>query len=86
MSPSKVDTPRGSPPPSASAAPVQAHEIIQVLESKPNGISLGELLRLFSHRVESEKNPNLMKRQEWIALVRQNAVYGADKLLRPKPR
>lgn len=57
-----------------------------MLESRPDGITLGELLRMFSHRVESQKHPNLMKRQEWITLVRQNAIYGPDKVLRPKPK
>ena len=57
-------------------------EIIQAINAQ-NGISLTRLLEMFKHRVDT---PGNLTKKEWIALVRQNGVYGADKLLRPKPK
>ena len=45
------------------------------------GISLGNLLRKFKDRIDK---PGHISRSEWIQMVKQTAVYGPDKLLRPK--
>ncbi|KAJ9129823.1 Transcription initiation factor iif subunit [Pleurostoma richardsiae] len=82
-----TSTPRpGSPNASGSAGgsggPVQPSEIVAALAANPQGISVGQLLKLFNGRVGD--NPNQMSRRDWIKLVKENAKWGADKLLRPK--
>jgi transcription initiation factor TFIIF subunit alpha len=77
-------TPRGSPPPpSGLVARIEASEITQAIaERGDGGISLGDLLRVFVHRLNQ---PGSTTKSEWLTLVKQNAVYGPDKLLRPRP-
>ena len=77
-------TPRGLSPQLVGQASdkIQVSEIIQAINAQ-NGISLTRLLEMFKHRVDT---PGNLTKKEWIALVRQNGVYGQDKLLRPKPK
>lgn len=77
-------TPRGSPPPpSGPVARIEASEITQAIaERGDGGISLGDLLRVFVHRLNQ---PGSTTKAEWLTLVKQNAIYGPDKLLRPRP-
>ncbi|KAK3391078.1 hypothetical protein B0H63DRAFT_520272 [Podospora didyma] len=73
-------TPRGSPPPGQSGKRIEASEIVQALAAHAHeGISLGNLLRKFVSRIDKPTT-----KVEWIALVKQNAEFGPDKLLRPK--
>jgi len=80
--PLRGDAARSPPPPSAPIARIEASEIIQVIAERGNGISLSDLLRKFVHRLD---RPGGMAKSEWLTLVKQNAVYGPDKLLRPRP-
>lgn len=83
LAPGRGDTatPRGSPPP--PVARIEASEITQALaERGDSGISLGDLLRVFVHRLNQ---PGSTTKAEWLTLVKQNAIYGPDKLLRPRP-
>ncbi|KAH8889641.1 Rap30/74 interaction domain-containing protein [Thozetella sp. PMI_491] len=61
---------------------IQAAEIVQAINAQ-NGISLTKLFEMFKHRIDT---PGNLSKKEWVALVRQNGVYGPDKLLRPKPK
>ena len=40
-------------------------------------------MKAFMSRVGD--NPGQMPRKDWIKLVKENAIYGGDKLLRRKP-
>ncbi len=88
LSPTKTgtSTPRGSPPPPAQAparpvAPIEVSEIVQVISEHKDGISLANMLRKFADRVNK---PGGTTRADFFLMVRTNAEYGADKLLRPK--
>jgi len=56
---------------------VQAHEVLAALPA--SGITLKDLLKGFSGRVQSEQD-----KKHFINLVKENSKYGPDKLLRPK--
>ncbi|KAK4166027.1 putative transcription initiation factor IIF subunit alpha [Cladorrhinum sp. PSN259] len=79
----------GSPPPSGAVATgenapgkITTAEIIATLARHPNGITLGNLMRAFSGRVS--ESPGSTSKKEWLYLVKANADFGPDKLLRPK--
>jgi transcription initiation factor TFIIF subunit alpha len=79
----------GSPgsPASRAASPsaggsMDAQEIIAALRKIPEGITVGGLLKQFGSRIGD--GPNQMKRKDWIKLVKENSVFGEDKLLRAK--
>ena len=63
---------------------VEAWEITQALAANPQGISVGQLMRQFQTRVG--EGDGQMSRRDWIKLVKDNAKWGADKLLRPKDK
>ncbi|KAI0176455.1 Rap30/74 interaction domain-containing protein [Hypoxylon sp. FL1284] len=74
--------------PSAPQSPSQEYinaptvqEIIDALPPLPDGITIGSLLRRFQDRVE---RPGYMPRKEWLRMVRENANFSADKMLRRK--
>lgn len=71
-----------SPRAGSPAGLVEASEIVSALLASPEGISVGALLRQFGNRVGD--GPGQMVRKDWIKLVKDNAVFGEDKLLRPK--
>jgi transcription initiation factor TFIIF subunit alpha len=76
-------TPGGSPPPGQAPDRIQPWEIAEALAPyAKEGISLGALLRKFQRRMNG---PGNITKTEWIQMVKANAVYGPDKLLRPKP-
>ncbi|KAK4126286.1 Rap30/74 interaction domain-containing protein [Parathielavia appendiculata] len=94
-------TPGGSPPPgdrivpvanqapkvgaAASGGPdrIQPREIAEALAPyAKEGISLSNLMKMFQKRIGK---PGNITKSEWIQMVKAHAVYGADKLLRPKP-
>ncbi|CAK7563317.1 MAG: transcription factor IIF subunit tfg1 [Sporothrix epigloea] len=70
--------------PSASGINVNmdAQEIIAALRKFTEGITVGGLLKFFGNRIGD--GPNQMKRKDWIKLVKENSVFGEDKLLRVK--
>ncbi|KAL2261854.1 hypothetical protein VTK26DRAFT_3146 [Humicola hyalothermophila] len=73
-------TPSGSPPPTDR---IQPWEIVEALAPHAQeGISLGNLIRKFHNRINK---PGNITKEEWVAMVKSHAVYGPDKLLRPKP-
>jgi hypothetical protein len=61
---------------------VEAHEIIELLRQHPEGLSIGQILKSFAHRVGDSSGQ--MPKNAWITLVRQNSAFGKDKLLRAK--
>ncbi len=63
---------------------VDINEIINKLRAVPEGIGVGALLRQFGTRIGD--NPGQTSRTDWIKLVKQVAVFGAngDKRLRLK--
>lgn len=65
---------------SPGAGPIQPQEIIAALPAA--GIKIGDLMKIFQKRVGEAKGQTLKK--EFIRLVKENAAFGADKLLRPK--
>ncbi|KKA28292.1 hypothetical protein TD95_003016, partial [Thielaviopsis punctulata] len=71
----------GSPNPSGPR-PILAHEIVEALPSPPDGISVLNLFKFFDDRVGDR--PGYTTKSEWLKLVRENSVYGQDKLLRRK--
>ncbi|KAK4236371.1 hypothetical protein C8A03DRAFT_16981 [Achaetomium macrosporum] len=76
-------TPSGSPPPGQAPDRIQPWEIAEALAPyAKEGISLGALLRKFQKRMNG---PGNITKTEWIQMVKANAIYGPDKLLRPKP-
>ncbi len=83
VSPTKggPSTPRAVSPP-ASAGPVEGWEIVQILNTIPQGVTVTNLLKRFQTRVGDE--PGQMPRKEWIKIVKDNASFGPDKLLRAK--
>jgi len=74
-------TPSGSPPPPAPVKRVEASEIVEAVNAHPEGITLGALMRKFITRID---RPGSTTKSEWIQMVRQNANFGNDRLLRPK--
>lgn len=83
LGPGASASPR-SPPRAASpnGGKVDAAEIVNMLVSMPEGISVSGLLRMFGNRVG--EGPNQMSRKDWIKLVKDNAIFCEDKLLRPR--
>lgn len=65
---------------SQSPQPVQPHEVVAKLPA--NGISIAKLFKLFPGRA-GDGCPTSKK--EFIRMVKENAAYGPDKLLRPLP-
>lgn len=75
-------TPSGSPPPGQGSDRIQAREIAEALAPYgKEGITLANLMKLFHQRIGK---PGNITKSEWIQMVKAHAVYGADKLLRPK--
>jgi transcription initiation factor TFIIF subunit alpha len=70
----------GSLAQSPGAGPIQPHEIVAALPAA--GIKIGDLMKIFQRRVGDTKGQTAKK--EFIKLVKENAAFGADKLLRPK--
>ncbi|KAI1441081.1 Rap30/74 interaction domain-containing protein [Annulohypoxylon stygium] len=60
---------------------ITAQEIIAALPAPPKGVSIGEFIRKFQHRIDK---PGCMDKKDWIRLVRAHADFGTDKLLRRK--
>jgi transcription initiation factor TFIIF subunit alpha len=60
--------------------PIQAHEIAAALPA--TGISIAVLLRQFRGRVGDA--PDQTTKSDLLKLVKENSLYGSDKLLRPK--
>jgi len=78
-----VATPSGSPPPGQAPDIITAKEIADALAPyAKEGISLSNLLKKFSGRVNKPGNINT---SQWVQMVKAHGVYGSDKLLRPKP-
>lgn len=64
--------------PAANPKPVTAEEIIAALP--PAGISIGDILKVFTGRISDKKD-----RERFIRMVKENSSYSPeDKLLRPK--
>jgi hypothetical protein len=62
----------------ANLRPVTAEEIIAALP--PEGISIGNILKVFSGRISEKKD-----KDRFISIVKANSSYSPeDKLLRPK--
>lgn len=72
--------PAGSQSP--GAGPIQAHEIVAALPA--DGISIGDLMKIFKARVGDGEGKTSKK--DFIRFVKENSVYGDNKLLRPKPQ
>ncbi|KAI1414789.1 Rap30/74 interaction domain-containing protein [Hypoxylon sp. FL1857] len=63
--------------------PITHQEIIDALPPRPEGITIGALLRRFQHRLDK---PGYMSRKDWLKLVKENADFSTvDRLLRRKP-
>ncbi|TQS34198.1 hypothetical protein Golomagni_05427 [Golovinomyces magnicellulatus] len=76
-SPALVTSPVGT----QRSGPITTSEIVSALPT--TGISIGNLMKSFGGRVGDD--PAIQtKKAEFIRLVRENAKYGPDKLLRPK--
>ncbi|RKF63090.1 Transcription initiation factor IIF subunit alpha [Golovinomyces cichoracearum] len=76
-SPVLVTSPHGT----QRSGPITTSEIVSALPT--TGISIGNLMKSFGGRVGDD--PAIQtKKAEFIRLVRENAKYGPDKLLRPK--
>ncbi|KUJ14160.1 uncharacterized protein LY89DRAFT_720527 [Mollisia scopiformis] len=65
---------------SPGSGPIQPHEIVAALPAA--GIKIGELMKIFQRRVGDTKGQT--DKKEFIRLVKENAAFGPDKLLRPK--
>ncbi|KAL2267550.1 hypothetical protein VTJ83DRAFT_4827 [Remersonia thermophila] len=76
-------TPSGSPPPTGQAPDkIQPKEIADAIATHAkDGIALPALFQMFQKRINK---PGHMTKTEWIQWVKNYAVYGPDKLLRPK--
>ncbi|ERS98903.1 transcription initiation factor TFIIF subunit alpha [Sporothrix schenckii 1099-18] len=75
-------TSRAGSPGAGGSGSMDAQEIIAALRKIPEGITVGGLLKQFGSRIGD--GPNQMKRKDWIKLVKENSVFGEDKLLRAK--
>ncbi|KAL1840583.1 hypothetical protein VTJ49DRAFT_315 [Mycothermus thermophilus] len=75
--------PSGSPPPTGQAPDkIQPKEIADAIATHAkDGIALSALFQMFQKRINK---PGHMTKTEWIQWVKNYAVYGPDKLLRPK--
>lgn len=63
------------------AGPIQPHEIAAALPK--SGVTIAELIKVFGGRVGDK--PGLQTdRKVFLQMVKENSVFGADKLLRPK--
>ncbi len=81
----RVSSTKGGPSTPNAGQPtglVEGWEIERILLTVPQGISITNLVKYFMDRVGEE--PGQMPRKEWIKVVRENASFGQDKLLRPK--
>ncbi|TAQ84441.1 hypothetical protein B7494_g7237 [Chlorociboria aeruginascens] len=78
---SQEPIPTGPQAQSPSTGPIQPHEIVAALP--PTGITIHELMRMFTARVGNIPGQQTPK-QEFILLVKENSSYGTDKLLRKK--
>lgn len=65
---------------SPGSGPIQPHEIVAALPA--TGIKIGDLMKIFQRRVGEGKD--MTEKKEFIKLVKENAAFGQDKLLRPK--
>ncbi|KAF8851516.1 hypothetical protein BDZ45DRAFT_730868 [Acephala macrosclerotiorum] len=65
---------------SPGSGPIQPHEIVAALPA--TGIKIGDLMKIFQRRVGEGKD--MTEKKEFIKLVKANAAFGPDKLLRPK--
>jgi transcription initiation factor TFIIF subunit alpha len=66
---------------SPGAGPIQPHEIAIALPK--TGVTIAELIKVFGGRVGDIKGQQTDKK-EFMKMVKENSVYGPDKLLRPK--
>jgi transcription initiation factor TFIIF subunit alpha len=77
--------PKPAPAPSSSSPGpdrIQPREIAEALAPyAKEGISLSNLMKMFQKRIGK---PGNITKSEWIQMVKAHAVYGPDKLLRPK--
>ncbi|CAK7270859.1 transcription factor IIF subunit tfg1 [Sporothrix epigloea] len=73
---------RAGSPGAGGSGNMDAQEIIAALRKFTEGITVGGLLKFFGNRIGD--GPNQMKRKDWIKLVKENSVFGEDKLLRVK--
>ncbi|CAK7204796.1 transcription factor IIF subunit tfg1 [Sporothrix eucalyptigena] len=73
---------RAASPSAGGSSTMDAQEIVNALRKIPEGITVGGLLKQFGSRIGD--GPNQMKRKDWIKLVKENSVFGEDKLLRAK--
>lgn len=65
---------------SPGVGPIQPHEIVAALPKE--GITISDLMKVFTTRVGSL--PGQTDKKEFIRLVKENSLYGADKRLRQK--
>ncbi|KXJ95262.1 hypothetical protein Micbo1qcDRAFT_192324 [Microdochium bolleyi] len=84
-----VSTPRaGSPAAGAAKSWTNAptlEEISAALPARPQGLSIGELMKVFAGRIsKTEGQDGLMPRKEWLRLVKLSCDFGEDRLLRRK--
>ncbi|KAF3767472.1 hypothetical protein M406DRAFT_288549 [Cryphonectria parasitica EP155] len=72
-------TPSRATSPSApnSSPPLTAEDIIACLNAHPEGMNISQMAQYF-------KGPRMSDRKLFITLVKNNAKWGPDKLLRPK--
>ncbi|KAI1004464.1 hypothetical protein K3495_g3749 [Podosphaera aphanis] len=78
---SRQGSPAISTPLLPKLGPITMNDIVSALPAA--GISIGNLMKSFGGRVGDDPLTQT-KKAEFIKLVRENAKYGPDKLLRPK--
>ncbi|RDW64058.1 hypothetical protein BP5796_10560 [Coleophoma crateriformis] len=81
---SRAGTPASQGPSGArspGSGPLQVSEVIAAIPS--TGTSITDLMKKFAGRVGDKKGEQTDKK-EFIKMVKENSVYGPDKLLRPK--
>lgn len=66
---------------SPGAGPIQSWEVAAALPK--SGISAASLIKLFPGRIGGIKGQQTDKK-DFMRMVKENSVYGTDKLLRPK--
>jgi len=76
----QAPAPTGSGGPQRTG-PVSAQEIAAAIPA--SGIAIGNLMKHFVGRVGDGRG--MTDKKEFIRLVKENSLYGPDKLLRPKP-
>lgn len=84
-----VSTPRAGSPAAGPAKswtnPPTLEEITAALPPRPQGLSIGELMKLFTGRIaKTDSQDGLMPRKEWLRLVKLSCDFGDDRLLRRK--